>query len=105
MVSLILVCTGPAHFLDRLIERQAVHRLIVELGNDVVGHDAGLGRGRIVDWRDHLQQAIFHGHLHAKAAELATGFHLYLAKAFWIHVTRMRIEAGEHAVDCRFDEL
>ena len=30
---------------------------------------------------------------------------VYLAKAFWIHVTRMRIEAGEHAVDCRFDEL
>src|SRR5437763_12874428 len=36
---------------------------------------------------------------------LATGQHLHVAQAVRIHVTRMRIEAGQHAVDRRFDEL
>ena len=40
-----------------------------------------------------------------KPAEFAAGQHLYVAKATWIHVARMRIEPGEHAIDCRLDEF
>ena len=60
---------------------------------------------RIVDRRDHLDQAVFHGDLDAEAAELAAGLHLHVAEALGIHVARMRIEAGQHAVDRGFDQL
>ena len=94
-----------AHLLDRLIERQALHLLVVELGDDVVGHDAGLGSRRLVDRRDHLHQAVLHRDLDAEPAELAAGLHLHVAEALRIHVARMRIEPGQHAVDRRFDQL
>ena len=94
-----------AHLLDRLVEGQALHRLAVEMGDDVVGHDAGLGGGRVVDRRDDLDQAVFHRDLDAEAAELAAGLHLHVAEALRLHVARMRIEPGEHAVDRRFDQL
>jgi hypothetical protein len=87
MVSLILVFT------------------VVELGDDVVGHDAGLGRRRIVDRRHHLHQAVFHGDFDAEPAELAACLHLHVAEALGVHVARMWIEPGEHTVDRRFDEF
>jgi len=46
-----------------------------------------------------------HGDLDAETAELTAGLHLHVAEAVRIHVTRMRIEAGQHAIDRRFDEL
>ena len=94
-----------AHLLDRLVEGEALHRLAVEMGDDVVRHDAGLGGGRLVDRRDHLDQAVLHGDLDAEAAELAAGLHLHVAEALGVHVARMRIEPGQHAVDRRFDQL
>src|SRR6266487_1876964 len=94
-----------AHLLDRLVEGEPLHRLVVEMRDDVVGHDAGLGRGGFVDRGHNLNQAILHGDLDAKVAELAPGLHLHVAEALGIHVARMRIEPGQHAVDRRFDEL
>ena len=94
-----------AHLLDRLVQGQALHRLVVEMGDDVVGHDAGLGRRRVVDRRDDLDQAVLHGDLDAEAAELAARLHLHVAEALGVHVARMRIEPGQHAVDRRFDQL
>src|SRR5215510_11728252 len=95
----------PAHLLDRLVEREPLHRLVVEMGDDVVGHDAGLGRRGFVDRGDDLDQAVLHGHLDAEAAELAAGLHLHFAEALGIHVARMRIEPSQHSVDRRFDEF
>ena len=103
--SLILVLTGPAHLVDGLVEGQALHGFVVEIGDDVVGHDAGLGRRRVVDRRDHLDQAVFHRDFDAEAAELAAGLHLHVAEALGVHVARMRIEAGQHAADGGFDQL
>src|SRR5262245_3943519 len=94
-----------AHLLDRLIEGEPLHRLVVEMRDDVVGHDAGLGRRRLVDRGDDLDQAVLHGDLDAEAAELAPGLHLHVAEALGIHVARMRIEPSQHAVDRRFDQL
>ena len=34
----------PAHLLDRLVQGQALHLLVVEMGDDVVGQDARVGR-------------------------------------------------------------
>jgi hypothetical protein len=50
-------------------------------------------------------RATFHSYLDAEATELAASLRLYLAEAIWIHIARMWIEPGEHAVDRRFDEL
>ena len=95
----------PAHLLDRLIERQAVHLLIVDLGNDVIGHHAGFSGGRIVNRRHHLHQTVFHCDLDTNSAKLAPGLHLNVAQATWIHVARMWIQTSEHAIDRKFDEL
>ena len=79
--------------------------LIVDVGDHVARQDAGLGRGRIVDRRDHLDEAVFHRDLDAEPAELAMGGLLHVAPALLIHVARMRIERGDHAVDGAFHQL
>jgi hypothetical protein len=38
-------------------------------------------------------------------AELTARLHLHVAEALGIHVARMRIETGQHAVDRGFDQL
>ena len=86
-----------AHLLDRLIEGETLHGFVVEIGDDVVGHDAGLRRRGVVDRRDHLDQAVFHRDLDAEPAEFTAGLHLHVAEALRIHVAGMRIEAGQHA--------
>ena len=55
--------------------------------------------------RDDLDEALLHRDLDAEAAELAAGLHLHVAEALRVHVARMRIERGQHAVDGRFDQL
>ena len=67
--------------------------------------DAGLGGRRIVDGRDDLEDVVLHRDLDAEAAELALGLDLHVLEALGVHVARMRIERGEHAVDGRFDQL
>ena len=94
-----------AHLLDRLVQGEALHLLAVELRDDVVGHDAGLGGGRLVDRRHHLDQAVFHGDLDAEPAEFAAGLHLHVPEALRIHVAGMRVEPGQHAVDRVLDQL
>src|SRR5262249_3483786 len=77
----------PAHFLDRLVQGEALYRLVVEVGDDVIRHDAGLGRWRLVDWSDDLDQPVFHGHFDAETAELAARLHLHVAEALGVHIT------------------
>ena len=105
MVSLILVLTGPRIFSTAWFRVRPCTCFVVEMGDDVVGHDAGLGGGRLVDRRHHLDQAVFHRDLDAEPAELAAGLHLHVAEALRLHVARMRIEPGQHAVDRGFDQL
>jgi len=95
----------PAHLLDRLVQREALHGFVVEIGDDIVGHDAGLRCRRVIDRRDHLDQPIFHRDFDAEPAELAAGLHLHVTKTLGVHVTRMRIEACQHAGDRGLDEL
>jgi hypothetical protein len=94
-----------AHLLDCLVEGQALHRLVVQMRDDVTGHDAGLVCRRIVDRRDDLDEALLHRDLDAEPAELAAGLDLHVLEALGIHVARMRIQPLQHAVDGRFDQL
>jgi hypothetical protein len=61
---------GATHLLDHLIERKALHWLLIEVRD---GHDAGFRRRRVVDRGDDLDRAFLHGHFDAKASELAAG--------------------------------
>src|SRR5262249_17940753 len=45
------------------------------------------------------------GDLHSKPAERSGHLELHVLEALGIHVARMRVEPGQHAVDRRFDEL
>src|SRR5262249_34472899 len=47
-----------AHLLDGLIERKALHRLVVEMRDDVASADAGTRRRRVVDRRNDLHEAV-----------------------------------------------
>ena len=96
---------GAAHPLDRLVQGHALHRLVVERDDEVARLDAGAEGRRVVDRRTPLDEAVLHRALDAEPAELAAGLHLHVAEAFRIHVARMRIKTGQHAVDRRFDQL
>ena len=61
----------PLHLAHGFVEADALHRLAVELDDVIVGEDTGLLRGGVVDGRDDLDHALFHGDLDAEAAELA----------------------------------
>ena len=62
-----------AHQLHRFVEAHALHRLVVDADDQIAGLDAGLlGRG-VVDGRNHFDEAVFHAHLDAQAAEFAGG--------------------------------
>ena len=54
---------------------------------------------------DDLDEAVFHADFDAEAAELALRADLQLAERFLVEVRRMRVEAGQHAVDRFGDEL
>src|SRR5206468_12549173 len=57
------------------------------------------------DRRHDLDQAFLHRDFDAEAAEFTARGDLHVAEALGVHVARMRIEPGQHAVDRRFDEL
>ena len=96
---------GAAHLLDRLIERQPLGRLIVDRGDDVAGHDPGLGGRRVVDRRHDLDEPIFLGDLDSKSAEFALRLNLHVLERLGVHVARMGVERREHAVDGGLDQL
>ena len=52
-----------------------------------------------------LMQAVLLGDFDAEAAELALRLDLHVLERLGVHVARMRVERGEHAVDGRFDQL
>ena len=104
-LELDLAVDRAAHLLDGLVEGQSLKRLIIEMGDDIAGADAGLGGRGIVDRRHHLDEAVFHGDLDAEPAELAAGLHLHVAEALGVHIARMRVEPIEHAADRALDQL
>ena len=105
ILSRILVLTGPRIFSTAWLRVRPCTWLVVEMGDDVVRHHAGLGGGRVVDRRNDLDQAVLHRHFDAKPAELAAGLDLHVLEALGVHVARVRIEPVEHAVDRVLDEL
>src|SRR5205823_14658230 len=92
-----------AHLIDGLVYGEPLRRFVVELGDDVIGHDAGFGGRSIVDRRDDLDEAVLHGELDAETTELTAGLLLHVPQAVRFLVTRMRIEVGQLTVYRHFD--
>ena len=105
MVSLISLLTGPRIFSTASGRVMPCDRLAVDMRDEVAGLQPGARRRRVVDRRDHLDQAVLHRDLDAEPAELAAGLHLHVAEVLGVHVARMRVERGQHAVDRGFDQL
>ncbi len=59
------------HRLDRLAERHAFHRFVVELDDQVARLDAGSLGGRIVHGADDLDETVFHAHFQSQSAVVA----------------------------------
>ena len=105
IVSLIRGADGAAHLLDRFGKRHARctgSPSIARMRSP--GFMPGLGGRRVVDRRDHLDEAVLHRHFDAEPAELAAGLDLHVLEVLRVHVARMRIERRQHAVDGRFDQ-
>ena len=60
---------------------------------------------RVVDRRDDLDQAVFHRHFDADAAERSLGLDLHVGEGLGVHVAGVRIEIGDHAFDRGVDQL
>ena len=103
--SLILVLTGPRIFSTAWLRVRPCTASSSRLVMMSLAMMPALDAGRVVDRRDHLDQAVFHRDFDAETAEFAAGLHLHVAEALGVHVARMRIEAGQHAADGGFDQL
>ncbi len=94
-----------AHLVDGVVERQARDGGAVDSGDAVAGFDAGLGRGRAVDRRNHFDQPFFLRHFDADAAELALGGDLHVVIGLGVHIAGMWVQARDHALDRGIDEF
>ena len=80
MVSLIAVPGLAAHLLDRLVEREAVEELAVDVGDVVAGLDPGAVGRRVLGRGDHLDRAILGRDGQAEPAVIAVGGGLQLGE-------------------------
>ena len=94
-----------AHAFHRIVKCQPLHRSVIEFEDQVAALDADLRRRRVLDGRDHFDQAFFHADLDAQAAEFALGADLQFLKVICIQIGRVRIQAAQHAIDRAGDQL
>ena len=74
------------------------------MGDIVPGLDAGLGGWCIVGGRHHLHRTVFGGDGEAKTRIFAIGRLLQIGVIAAIQITRVRIKAGQHAIDGTADQ-
>jgi hypothetical protein len=94
-----------AHHFDRLRQRHAARRGVIDLDDQVAGLDARAKRRRILDRRDDADHAVFDAHFDAEAAELALRVDLQFLESVGIEEIGVRVEPVHHAVDRFLDEL
>ena len=89
------------HLLDGLLERQTLHRLIVEMRDQIVRLNARAMGGGAVHRANDLHETVFHRDLDAEPAELAARLRLHVTEILDVEESRVRIERGQHPVDRR----
>ena len=96
-------CT--AHLVDRFLQGGAVDEFTIEVGDIIARFDAGACRWRIIGRRDNLDRAVFGGDRQSQPAIFAIGVLAHVLIFADIEIRRMRIKAGEHAVDGALDQF
>ena len=94
-----------AHLLDRLRQRHAARRGVVDLDDEVAGLDAGAEGRRVLDRRDDADEAVLDADLDAQAAEVALGGDLQLLERVGVEEVGVRVEPAHHPVDRFLDQL
>ena len=92
------------HLLDRLVERDVVEELAVDVGDIVAGLDARAPRRRVLGRRDDLHHAVLDRDGEAEAAVIAVRRGLQLVEVRPFLIARMRVERGKHSVDRALDQ-
>jgi hypothetical protein len=88
-----------AHLLDRIGQAEALDRCFIELEDQIACFDACPIGWRVLNRRDDLDQAIFHTHFDAQAAEFALGADLQILECIGIEIGGVGVEVGQHAGD------
>ena len=92
------------HAVDGLGQGQPQHGLFVDVGDQVARQDAGPVRRGVVDGRDNLHEAVFHGHFDPESAEPAARLHLHFLELVGTHVAGMGVEGLQHPVERGVDQ-
>src|SRR5690606_29237999 len=93
-----------AHQFDGVLEGHALHRLVVELDDQVAGAQPGLVRGGAVDGGDDPDKAVLGADLDTQAANFATGALLKVAEGRVGEGGGVRVEPRQHAPDGRLGQ-
>src|SRR6202041_2317105 len=99
-----LAVLRATHLFAYLEQRHSLHQVSVEMGDDVPRFHAGARCRRIVDRRYHFEQAVLHQRLNSKPTEYAPSLGAQLIDGASTQIVRVRIERGQHALDCAFDQ-
>ena len=105
MVRVIARIRLAAHPLDRVGQRHALHRGVVQPDDQIAGANAGPLGGGVVNRRDHLEKAVFLPDLDAQAAEFAGGADLQILERLGVQIGGMRIEIAQHAANGVFQQI
>ena len=91
-----LAALRPAHPLDRVGQRHALGKVVVDLDDLVARLDPGLVGGSVLDRRNHGQQIILDGDFETQPAEAAAGFDFEVTIEVGREVGAMRVERSQH---------
>ena len=91
--------------MHRLIQCEAQKTFPIHMGDEIAGFDSSLGCGGIINWGYDFYKPILLRHLNPQPAEGTAGLNAHIAGIIGREVARMRIQRGEHTIDCSFNQL
>ena len=94
-----------AHELDVFVEAQVGRGFSVNLDDQVASHDAGLGRGRIVNWIDNAHALRILGDFQAETAEFAHRGLFHVLEGVEVEIGRVRVKPLNHASNGVFNQV
>ena len=88
-----------AHLFDCVRQRQTLDHGVVNFGDQIVGLESGAVGRRAFNRRHHFDQSVFLTDFNAHTNKAARGSFAEFLERFLVKVSRMRVEAGNHASD------
>ena len=94
-----------AHFVDGFVQGKSHNLFAVNTGNVIARFQSRLGGRRVVNRRNNLDDAVFHGNFYAQTAEFSGSLLAHVFKALFVEIAGMRIQRNQHAVNCRLNQF